>query len=177
MFRLLQCDFMNDYKTVSNANKKLRSLYRWKYDDARIDYALNSLVDEGLLDNLKEDKQPNKFRKTRSVPKQVWLIPDRIITELEEMTGQRSQDSLTPAHHQMAGMLYALRHGEKMGKALFRTVLYSYSPKNIERSLNVLKSLELVKRTEDQVNSSKQMYRLTEKGRELLRKVGVEVTG
>lgn len=173
MYRLLKSDFLNEYKSVANATEKLKSLYRWIYDEPRIDYALNTLVDEGVLDKLEQNGQPNKFRKTRSVPKQIWLIPDRIITELEEITATRNPDSLTPAHHKMAGMMYSLRHGPKSGQELFNTALYSYSPKNIDRSLNILKELHLIQRTEEHINSSKQMYQLTEKGRKLLRKIGL----
>src|SRR5690606_4777926 len=123
-FRMANSNFLNDYKTVANVNGKLWSLYRWSYDNSGIDYALNSLVDEGILDKLEQKGKPNKFRKTRSVPNRIWLIPDRIITELEEITAARNPDSLTPTHHKMAGMLYSLRHGSKSGQELFNKVLY-----------------------------------------------------
>lgn len=175
-FRMANSSFLNDYRTVTNVNDKLWSLYRWSYDNSGIDYALNTLVDEGILDKLEQDGQPNKFRKTRSVPKQIWSIPDRITTELEEITVAKNADSLTPAHHKMAGMLYSLRRGPKTGQEIFSMVLYSYSPKNIDRSLNILKGLNLIWQTEEHVNSSKQKYKLTDKGQELLRKLGITVS-
>ncbi len=176
-YRLLNTNFMNNYVSVAEAREKIATLYRWRYDEARIDYALNSLVNGGILEKLTQKGQPYKFRKSRSLPQHPWLIPDRIAMELEEITARKITDSLTPAHFKMAGMLLALRKGSETGQNLFKTVLYSYSPKNIERSLKILKKLGLVQQTEKQVNSSKQMYILTDQGRDLLRGIGVEVNG
>ncbi|SEM26838.1 hypothetical protein SAMN05216436_10349 [bacterium A37T11] len=172
-FRLLKSDYMTDYKTVANATRKMKLLYRWIYDESRIDYAFNTLVDEGVLEKLKQKGQPFKYRKSRSIPKYNWQILDRIITELEEIVPSKNIDSLTPAHYRMAGMLYVLRKGPKKGQDLFKLILYSYSPKNIEKSLKILIDIGMIEMTEEDVNSSKQMYRLTGKGRELLRKLGV----
>ncbi|MFD2964567.1 MULTISPECIES: Fic family protein [Olivibacter] len=47
---------------------------------------------------------------------------------------------------------------------------------NINRSLKVLETMNLVEMTiKDKPRSSLQMYQLTDKGKELLRKVGVEI--
>jgi DNA-binding PadR family transcriptional regulator len=82
-----------------------------------------------------------------------------------------AEDSLVPVYEKMGGMIYVLKDGPMKGSDLFKIVSYSYAPKNIERSLKILRESKLVEMTiKEEPNSSKQQYRLTVKGVELLSK-------
>lgn len=174
-FRLLQSDFFNSEKSTTDAQAKLSSLYRWKYSISALAFALSTLPYENLLEEIKHKGKTKRYRKSRKNPKEIWLIPDRIVTELEEITAAEYTDFPIPEHHKMAGMLLTLRNGPKNSLNILKSVSYANSHNNIRKSLGVLRNLGLVKMTEEHENSSLQMYGLTEKGQALLEKVGLKV--
>src|SRR5690606_33897495 len=96
---------------------------------------------------------------------------------LEENNNGKNDDLVTPAFDKMSKMIYYLKDSPRKRADLFEYAGYKNATNNNKRSLKVLEDMDLVEMTiKDKPTSSKQMYRLTENGYELLRKVGADLS-
>jgi len=176
-FRVLQSNFLNLFKSTQEVLDHLVKRYNWTYDYEKILMALDSLVDDGVLEIENKNLNPRKFRKSRKPNKALQSIPSAIVIKLEELVNKNKIDYVTPIYDRMANMLLVLREGDISRSKLYQRIDYKNLYKNHQKSLKILETLILVEKTEEKPTSSKQMYRLTERGRKLLRELNIEVTG
>ncbi|SEN42275.1 hypothetical protein SAMN05216436_1164 [bacterium A37T11] len=176
-YRVLQSSFMNDFQSTQNIIDHIQSRYNWTFDYNSILMALDSLVYDNMLEVKHEKSSPQKFRKSRKILNDDNNIFELLTIQLEEIVRVKSINYVTPAYGKMAGMVISLKDGPIRRKDIYSLANYGNLYKNHQKSLKVLETLELVEMTESKSTSSKQMYRLTGKGRELLKKVGVKGTG
>lgn len=119
----------------------------------------------------------NELSFDKKHPGALQSIPSAIVIKLEELVNKNKIDYVTPIYDRMANMLLVLREGDISRSKLYQRIDYKNLYKNHQKSLKILETLMLVERTEDKPTSSKQMYRLTDRGRKLLRELNIEVTG
>ncbi|MGJ1508770.1 hypothetical protein, partial [Sphingobacterium siyangense] len=84
-----------------------------------------------------------------------------------------AEGSTSTLYPRMAAMLLILNNEVISRGNLYEKINYTNAYKNHQRSLKVLENLKLVEQTEEKPNSSKQKYRITSKGRELLNSNGI----
>lgn len=173
-FRVLQSPYLNTFKTARQLAEHIRKSYSIIYSQSTVKNSLEILVDDGIVEIKGEDVSPQEFRKSQMIPKSQIQAIDQIRLILEKNKDKNIDDLVTPAFDKMAKMLYYLKNSPRKRTDLFEYSDYKNATNNNKRSLKVLEDMGLVEMTiKDKPTSSKQMYRLTEKGRDLLRKIGV----
>lgn len=176
-YRVMQSLFLNNYRTPQQIIDHIKTRYRWTYSYAGISMALDSLTEEYELEIEDAKASPKRYRKARSVGESTQKILEQISILLEEKIQSKTDSYGTPAYSRMAYMLYLLKAYPVRRVDIYKIIGYGNIHKNHTKSLALLEAHNFVEKTEMKPTSSKQMYRLTEKGRELLKKVGVNTIG
>lgn len=168
-YRILKSDFFNNFHTARETMDHLKSTYNWSFPHSSVKNSLEKLFDEGKLEIKLPKLIPRQFRAIRSLSSDQEEIIMLIKRHLEENTPTSITDLVSPAFDRMAKMLIFLRNGAQKRSAIFLNADFKNATNNIRRSLKVLEQLDLVEMTlKDNPNSSKQQYRLTVKGQELV---------
>lgn len=174
-FRVLQSVFLNNYKTPQQVLDHIKARYRWIYSYAGISMALDSLAEEGELEIEDPKASPKRYRKSRDISRSIQKILGQISLILEEKIQKNPESYGTPAYDRMAYMLYLLKDTPSKRVQIYKTIGYGNIHKNHIRSLGLLEKFSFVEKTEKEPTSSKQMYQLTDRGRDVLRKVGLVI--
>lgn len=170
-YRLLKSSFLNNFKTIKNVLDHLSKRYNWNYSYSSLSMALDSLVDEKILEIEDPKASPLKFRKARTTSREDEKIIEQLWLYLEEIIPKTTTDLVTPAFEKMAGMLFFLINGPKKREQIFNSVNYSNLYKNHQKSLKILEDFNLIEKTiKDKPTSSLQTYQLTRKGNDILNK-------
>lgn len=172
-FRMMQTSFINSYKNTNEIRAFLQKTYNWTFSYEAIVMALDSLAEEHLIEIENVKVNPRSYRKTRKKSNNILSELSLLTIKLEELTDSELNHSVTPAYDRMAAMLLILNNEVISRGNLYEKINYTNAYKNHQRSLKVLENLKLVEQTEEKPNSSKQKYRITSKGRELLNSNGI----
>ncbi len=170
---MMQTSFINSYKNTSEIRAFLQKTYNWTFSYEAIVMALDSLAEENLIEIENVKVNPRSYRKTRKKSNNILSELSLLTIKLEELTDSELNHSVTPAYDRMAAMLLILNNEVISRGNLYEKINYTNAYKNHQRSLKVLENLKLVEQTEEKPNSSKQKYRITSKGRELLNSNGI----
>lgn len=170
-YRILESSFLNDFNTTELIKKHLISRYNWTYSYHAVLVALESLIEDGLIEIKERGLSPQEYRKARIISNIKEKTIEQIAIYLEEITPQDLKHLHNPVYKKSAGMLFFLKDGPKKRSEIFSSVNYRNLAENHKKSLKVLSKLNLVEMTiKDKPNSSLQTYRLTQKGLELIDK-------
>src|SRR5690606_29883800 len=172
-FRVMQSNFLNSFKSTDEVISHIQKKYNWTYRYEEILMALDSLVDDYLLEMENLKSNPRKFRKARKPNRNIQSIPSVVSVKLEEIIPTFSTNYVTPAYERMSAMLLILKEGNISRSELYKKINYGNIHKNHLRSLKVLIDNFLLEPTEAKSTSSKQNYRLTDQGKRLLEESGV----
>jgi|GEM_PF-1191706 len=174
-FRVLQSTFLNTFRTAKQVAEHIKKSYTIVYSQSTIKNSLDILLQEGIVEINGQNGSPKEFRKAQRIPEGQTQTIEQIRFFLEENVDNNFNDLVTPAFHKMAKMVYYLKDAPRKRIELFEFSDYKNATNNNKRSLKILEDTGLVEMTiKTKPTSSKQMYQLTEKGLELLRKVGVD---
>lgn len=175
-FRLLQTTYLNTFKTAKQVMKQIKKSYSITYTQSTVKNSLDILVDNGIVEIKGKNVVPQEYRKSQRIPKNQMQAIEQIRLFLEEYDDKQTNNLVTPTFDKMAKMMYCLKDHPKKRAELFEYSDYKNATNNNNRSLKVLEDMGLIEMTiKDKPTSSRQMYQLTDKGWELLRKVGIEV--
>lgn len=172
-FRVMQTSFINSYKNTSEIRAFLQKTYNWTFSYEAIIMALDSLAEENLIEVENVKVNPRCYRRTRKKNNNILSELSLVSIKLEELTALELGNSVTPAYDRMTAMLLILNNEVISRGNLYEKINYTNAYKNHKRSLKILENLKLVEQTEEKPNSSKQKYRITSKGRELLNSSGI----
>lgn len=170
-YRILKSDFFNNFHNARQTMDHLKNTYNWSFPHSSIKNSLDKLFEDGKLEIKSPKLIPQEFRAIRTFSSDQEEIIMQIKRNLEENTPNSITDLVSPAFDRMAKMLVFLRNGAQKRSSIFLNADLENATNNIRRSLKVLENLDLVEMTiKDEPNSSKQQYRLTREGVELVNK-------
>lgn len=173
--RILKTEYLDQYKNADEMRLHFKTRYGLSFAYTSLRNSMISLEEDGILEKRKIGSEKTEFRRKASSPTSLDQKIEEIRRFLEENTPQEILNLVNPVFDRMARMLYLLKSGPNTRAKIFAYAGFRNETNNINRSLKVLENINLVEMTiKDKPRSSKQMYRLTDKGYELLRKVGVD---
>lgn len=172
--RILKTHYLDHYRNADELRLHFKTRYGWLFAYTTLRNSLVSLEEEGILEKRKIGSEKTKFRRKSVSPSTIDETIDEIRRILEEKTTQDIINLVNPVFDRMARMLYLLQSGAYKRAEIFAYAGLKNETNNINRSLKVLETMNLVEMTiKDKPRSSLQMYKLTDKGKEFLRNVGV----
>lgn len=176
--RVLKTDFLDEYKDADKVLLHFKTRYGLTFEYTTLRNSLAGLSRDGVLEQRKLGSQKTEFKRKSNLPTGPNEIIDEIRRLIEANTPKDVLSLVNPIFDRMARMLFLLKSGPNTRTEIFAYAGFRNETNNSNRSLKVLEQIGLVDMViKDKPTSSKQMYRLTEKGRELLKKVGVDSTG
>jgi len=175
--RILKTQYLDNYRNADELRLHFKTRYGLSFTYTTLRNSLTSLEEKGILEKRKIGTEKTEFRRKAASSTSLDQTIDEIRRFLEENTSQETLNLVNPVFDRMARMLYLLKSGPNTRAEIFTYAGFRNETNNINRSLKVLENTNLVEMTiKDKPRSSKQMYRLTEKGYELLRKAGVDLS-
>lgn len=169
LYRLLTSKVFDSYVNVSNLATIIKSKYNWHFSKDRLQNALDSIVEEGLI--TKTEISPFEYKRfSNKLP--VEIDPFFETTrKLEEFPYEKTANLVNPTFRKMAIIIISLNKGEKARKELMEIAGLSNETNNVNRTIKILEVMEVINKTELAPKSSKQKYQLTEKGKQILKEV------
>jgi DNA-binding HxlR family transcriptional regulator len=176
--RVLPEKLLDKPLTASELSKLITAKFKINIEPNKVQNSLNSLVNTGLL--VRTQTSPIKYKRSdKKFPKEIDQLFDLVI-KLEQICEPIKSDLVNgenkiikPSLRKMAIMLLSLVDGEKTRKELFNKANMKNDTNNAVRTVNVLENTELITKTKLAVTSSRQSYKLTDKGFKVLRELEV----
>lgn len=173
-YRALPANLLLKPITAKQLAEDINSHFKYSFENNIVQNALNNLSEDGTLEKLQAS--PIKYhRPIQNFPKHIDPL-----YELTQNLFQIAEDNdihlVNITLRKNAKILMILAQDQKPRSEIFEELKMSNETNNSRRTIQVLEKLGLIFKTESSLRSSKQMYRLTQKGQELLKKVGVEMS-
>lgn len=171
LYRVLTSKILDDFISVSDLTKKIKSTYNWSFDQDKLHNALDSIEKEELIIKSKDTQYKYK-RASDKLPEEI----DRFFAttrKLEKTLSTRADHLVNPAFRRMAIIIENLVDGEKRRSELMEVAGLRNDSNNIYRTIKILEEMTFVEKTEELARSSNQKYRLTEKGIQFLKDLGI----
>lgn len=173
--RALPAKLLEKPISVAGLKEAMEINFQCNFDRNKIQNALNNLVLDGVL--VKSQDSPIKYqRSTKKFPIEIDLIFD-LVVRLEEIYNLHTNNlmngyfnKVNPSFRKMAKILLVLKDCERSRFDLFLNIGMANDSNNVIRTIAVLEKLVLIQKTELAPKSSKQKYKLTKTGVELLGK-------
>lgn len=169
-FRVLPTPFLNSYKKVRDVQNFLLKEYKWKYLSSSLTNALNSLVEQKLIESHPLSNSLFEYRKHSSVKPAAILSSNINFASLRDEIDKRNPDLVTRYGNYMTSIVLFLASGPKFRVEIMSNIGYSNLTKNFKNIVQPLLDAGYVSKTlPEKPTSSKQQYILIKKGRDLLR--------
>ncbi|WP_293925693.1 hypothetical protein [Sphingobacterium sp. UBA6320] len=162
--------------SVTELKVEIQKRFKYNFDRNKLQNALNNLVFEGTLTKSKDS--PIKYqRSSQKFNREIDYIFD-LVVKLEEITTSSTSNLVNdlsnktkPSLRKMAKILITLKDCEKSRSDLFTSIGMINDSNNVIRTISVLEKLNLIQKTKLAPKSSRQKYKLTEKGLQLLQEL------
>jgi hypothetical protein len=162
--------------SVTELKVEIQKRFKYNFDRNKLQNALNNLVFEGTLTKSKDS--PIKYqRSSQKFNREIDYIFD-LVVKLEEITTSRASNLVNdlsnktkPSLRKMAKILLTLKDCEKSRSDLFTSIGMINDSNNVIRTISVLEKFNLIQKTKLAPKSSRQKYKLTERGSQLLQEL------
>lgn len=162
--------------SVTELKVEIQKRFKYNFDRNKLQNALNNLVFEGTLTKSKDS--PIKYqRSNEKFNREIDYIFD-LVVKLEEITNSNTSNLVNdpsnktkPSLRKMAKILLTLKDCEKSRSDLFTSIGMINDSNNVIRTISVLEKFNLIQKTKLAPKSSRQKYKLTEKGSQLLQEL------
>lgn len=162
--------------SVTELKVEIQKRFKYNFDRNKLQNALNNLVFEGTL--TKSNDTPIKYqRSNEKFNRDIDYMFD-LVVKLEEITTSNTSNlvndlsnKVKPSLRKMAKILLTLKDCEKSRSELFTSIGMINDSNNVIRTISVLEKFNLIQKTKLAPKSSRQKYKLTEKGSQLLQEL------
>lgn len=162
--------------SVTELKVEIQKRFKYNFDRNKLQNALNNLVFEGTL--TKSNDSPLKYqRSNEKFNRDIDYMFD-LVVKLEEITTSNTSNLVNdipnknkPSLRKMAKILITLKDYEKSRSEIFTKIGMINDSNNVIRTISVLEKFNLIQKTKLAPKSSRQKYKLTEKGSLLLQEL------
>ncbi|MEN5085120.1 hypothetical protein ABE426_01485 [Sphingobacterium faecium] len=162
--------------SVTELKVEIQKRFKYNFDRNKLQNALNNLVFEGTL--TKSNDTPIKYqRSNEKFNRDIDYMFD-LVVKLEQITTNNTSNlvndlsnKVKPSLRKMAKILITLKDCEKSRSELFTSIGMINDSNNVIRTISVLEKFNLIQKTKLAPKSSRQKYKLTEKGSQLLQEL------
>lgn len=181
MQRVLPDKLLERPLTAAELAKLISVRFNINIEPNKVQNSLNFLERIGLI--VRTQTSPIKYKRSdKKFPKEIDPLFDLVI-KLEQicelfksnLVNGNNNKKINPSLRKMAIMLLSLDDGEKTRGELFNKAEMVNDTNNVVRTINILETTGLITKTKLAVTSSRQSYKLTDKGSKVLRELELEV--
>lgn len=156
--------------SAKQLTEDIRDHFKYVFENNIVQNALNNLSADGTIEKI-NTSPIEYYLPIKNFPKHIDPLYE-LVQHLSQITENYESNLVNKSLRTNAKILMILARGRKSRSGIFEELKMSNETNNVRRTIHVLEKFELILKTELAPRSSKQMYQISGKGEELLRKAG-----